>query len=260
MLEASNKNRDLKIREDSTHLIQCLTKNYQETSLEIALQEKRITPAAALQATHISELRKTQSDKAILLSIRAIILNTAQTLKYAEKMTTVVATTLAADVMELFKNESLEDVLLMFKMARQGKLGKTDGRLDADIVFKVLVPNYMLYKAELREKQYQQEKKAEQERQRSEPVAPIPEKYKKKLDEILHNFGKPKEEPERENHHHMYLRQLRSDVKKMELAKLQQRAAEMKGNPIMREAVAIIKEEINTRQNNDNQRRSQKQV
>jgi len=65
---------------------------------------------------------------------------------------------LTIDTIENFKYESLQDIILFFKLARSGKFGSTKRGVDSNLIFGEWFPMYMEQKADLREQQYIKEK------------------------------------------------------------------------------------------------------
>lgn len=59
--------------------------------------------------------------------------------------------TIAFDLMHKFKGETIEDVVLFFRMARQGELGSKLHRLDSHVIFNEWFPVYMDLKSMNRE-------------------------------------------------------------------------------------------------------------
>lgn len=86
-----------------------------------------------------------------IVFIRELLLNLASTLKFAENLTLQQATILASDVFDKMKYETLDDIALMLKKARQGYYGSLKGRLDSDILNTIIIPSYLNEKSELRE-------------------------------------------------------------------------------------------------------------
>lgn len=65
---------------------------------------------------------------------------------------------ITVDTLENFSYESLEDIILFFKMARSGKFGETNRGVDSNLIFGKWFPMYLEQKAILREQEYQKEK------------------------------------------------------------------------------------------------------
>lgn len=64
------------------------------------------------------------------------------------------------DALERFEYETLDDMVLFFKMARSGKFGTAKKGIDSNLVFGDWFPKYMEQKAEARERQTQADKVA----------------------------------------------------------------------------------------------------
>lgn len=112
--------------------------------------QSEVTLVATVDAPKIQSvlIKKELEKKSLLLIVRTAILNTATQFKYSENMTPMQAYVLAEDLLEKMKYDSLEDILLMLKMARRGELGSNKGRLDADVLFNLFLPAYNEKKAE----------------------------------------------------------------------------------------------------------------
>lgn len=67
---------------------------------------------------------------------------------------------ITVDTLEKFEYESLEDIILFFKMARQGAFGATSKGIDSNLIYGQWFPLYLDKKAELRELQHQKNKSA----------------------------------------------------------------------------------------------------
>ena len=65
---------------------------------------------------------------------------------------------ITVDTLENFSYESLEDVILFFKMARSGHFGTTNRGVDSNLIFGEWFPKYLEKKADLREQNYQETK------------------------------------------------------------------------------------------------------
>lgn len=70
---------------------------------------------------------------------------------FATKLSDAQVTVFTADVLECFKYESLEDMVLFFKMARQGKFGTTKRGVDSNLVTGDWFQQFMELKAKARE-------------------------------------------------------------------------------------------------------------
>ncbi|WP_373942639.1 hypothetical protein OEG92_05405 [Polaribacter sejongensis] len=69
--------------------------------------------------------------------------------------------TLASDLLDFCQHETLEDILMLFKMARKGELGNKIYRLDAMVIFQEWMPAYLELKYQEKER-FLERKKSEQ--------------------------------------------------------------------------------------------------
>lgn len=179
------------IKQPVIHSITCLN-NKQEANKELVLLESELTIQKCLESCLLINLEgKIMPKKQIIAAVRFAIIQCAKVFKFSENMELDVATFMAADLVDVFKYESFEDIILMLKMVRQGKLGSNKGRLDNDTLFNVFVPVYLELKASEREKQKQNEK-AELIRKEKQPYT-ISEENKKKLDNLIERLDIKKE-------------------------------------------------------------------
>ncbi|MDR6548505.1 putative nuclease of putative toxin-antitoxin system [Chryseobacterium rhizosphaerae] len=244
------------LAKNTIHWIQDIPKNEDKESTALAIREELtfrendVTLFKNLSTPTIIDLKKQNiSTRDIIIIVREIIRKTAKTFKYAENMTLEQATTLASDLIDLCKDESIEDFILMFKMARMGKCGETKGRLDSDIITQVIVPAYLDHKAELREKQYQKEKYAKKQED-NEGMSP---EAIKAFDELYRRLSVPKkEEPEKPNtpvlnHHHIYLENLKKRIPHYSLKLLMETEEKMIDQDVYKDALEIVRNEIRKR-------------
>tara|TARA_R110000851_G_scaffold3479_2_gene14242 strand:- start:666 stop:1343 length:678 start_codon:yes stop_codon:yes gene_type:complete len=67
------------------------------------------------------------------------------------KLNKMQLTTISFDLLHKFSNETMEDVVLFFRMARLGDLGSKLHRLDSHVIFNEWFPVYMMLKSQNRE-------------------------------------------------------------------------------------------------------------
>ena len=77
---------------------------------------------------------------------------------FSTKLNETQIETMTVDTLENFAYESLEDIILFFKMARTGKLGSTKRGVDSNLIYGEWYPAYLELKADLREQNYIKEK------------------------------------------------------------------------------------------------------
>ncbi len=77
---------------------------------------------------------------------------------FSTKPSETIIEAITVDTLDNFSYESLEDIILFFKMCRQGAFGTTTKGLDSNFIYGEWFPQYMAKKAEIRETQYLQQK------------------------------------------------------------------------------------------------------
>ena len=232
----------------TTHWTQCLI-NSNDLTLEIVSLETELSIPKCLNLPSIAQIKKELPAKTLIRSVREIVMNTARTFKFSENMDLGQATILATDLMDYFRDESLEDIVLMFKMIRQGDLGSGKGRLDHDVIFTLFVPNYLLKKAEIREKQIQNEK-MKKEREPIKHSAYAEKKFAELADMLSVNriYSEDESKPV-VNHHQIWINNLKNTVKNLSLSELKKEleSAKKSDHAIFGEAVKIYQSEIEMR-------------
>ena len=137
-------------------LIECLATN---DNFELLSIESSLTVATAMDSVSLRSLDKKIGKKNIVKAINYLILRLSENFNVGKKFTDDQAATMAMDLFEVFGYETLEDVVLMFKYARQGKIGDgKDFKLDSQTVFHKWVPAYLELKSEERENQERKKK------------------------------------------------------------------------------------------------------
>jgi hypothetical protein len=137
------------VTEQSRQLVKCLEAN---DLSRIAMAERVLDiPMVLNKGTSISKLSKAVGDKSMIQSITAIIIRAMDSFNVGQKITDSQATILALDLLELMEHECVEDILLMFKYARQGRIGGKIFRIDNQVVLLEWFPAYLELKALERE-------------------------------------------------------------------------------------------------------------
>ncbi len=77
---------------------------------------------------------------------------------FSNKMSASQIEMLTVDCLENFSYESLQDIILFFKMARSGKFGSTHRSPDNNLIFGEWFPKYLEEKAMIREQNYDRQK------------------------------------------------------------------------------------------------------
>lgn len=74
--------------------------------------------------------------------------------KHSEDQIDIITT----DLIDNFKYESLQDIILFLKMSRNGKFGTTGRGVDSNLIIGTWMPQYLELKADERERQYEKDK------------------------------------------------------------------------------------------------------
>lgn len=144
---------------------------------QIALRDKSINLALGINAgtTKLAQIEmslqiKDTIGKPILRSafkgkeqvsftaIKTLVVRFMDSFGFSTKMNDTQVEILAVDTFENFSYESIEDVILFFKMARSGKFGTTGRGVDSNLIFGTWFPMYLEIKARAREEEYTKSK------------------------------------------------------------------------------------------------------
>lgn len=142
-----------------TSTIQLINILSKRSESELLVLESDLTIGKALEGTTLNKLSKDIDKINVIKSITFLTTRLADNFNVGKKFSTEQATLMAFDLFEVFGWETIEDVVLMFKMARQGKIGDgKDFKLDSQTVFHKWIPQYLELKADFRESNYLREK------------------------------------------------------------------------------------------------------
>lgn len=140
----------------SQELMQCMAANdyYSFVSLE-----RETTVAIAMGGVQLRKLKDQVTKVNVIKSLSFLIANFNNNFNARGKLNEQQIIVLAGDLFDRFSFESLEDVMLMFKYARQGKIGDgKDFKLDSQTIFHKWVPEYLELKANERELKHNKKK------------------------------------------------------------------------------------------------------
>lgn len=132
-------------------LIKCLMENDSIGLLEI---ESNLSVSKAMNSTQIYKLSSAIEKRNVIKAIAYLTLRLSDSFNVKQKFTDEQASMLALDLSEVFHYETLEDVVMMYKYARQGKIGSNEYKLDGQTVMQKWVPEYLELKAIERENQH----------------------------------------------------------------------------------------------------------
>lgn len=125
---------------------------------QLGLIESDLTLLDAVSGTMLNKflfngLEPIKNGKANLVtSLTFIIQRGVESFNVGSNITEDQAFTMALDLIEIYKHDTLEDIVMMFKMARQGKFGGKIFRIDSHVILSEWFPAYLELKAEELEK------------------------------------------------------------------------------------------------------------
>lgn len=125
-------------------LIKCLTENDGLGLLDI---ESNLSVSKAMNSTQIYKLSRAIERRNVIKAIAYLTLRLSDSFNVKQKFTDEQASMLALDLAEVLHYETLEDVVMMYKYARQGKIGSNEYKLDGQTVMQKWVPEYLELKA-----------------------------------------------------------------------------------------------------------------
>lgn len=126
---------------------------------ELIIIESELTIQKAMNGTQIRKLDPILGRKNMIKAISYFLDRAAKNFNVGKNLTDEQTIILAIDLFEIFQYETLEDVVLMLKYARQGKIG--DGKvfnLDGQTIIHKWVPAYLELKAIERENEHTKNK------------------------------------------------------------------------------------------------------
>jgi hypothetical protein len=90
--------------------------------------------------------------------VKVLVTRFIDSFGFSTKLSETQLEVLTVDTIENFKYETLQDIILFFKMARSGKFGTTKRGVDSNLIFGEWFPMYMEQKSTAREDLYQKQK------------------------------------------------------------------------------------------------------
>lgn len=145
----------MKVAKEQTTLLINTFNN--ENAIEFVLQEKALSIASAINGTPINLLEKIDFKKTVTYLI-FLLKRINDLINVKHKLNDLQIATLASDLMDFCQNETLEDIVVMLKMARKGQLGEKIYKLDSLTIFQEWIPFYLDLKYEEKERVLEREK------------------------------------------------------------------------------------------------------
>lgn len=163
-----------------------------ETGL-VANMERSLTIEKTFSKPTIRSVFKGEAGQILFSVVNVLVSRFVDSFGFSNKLTDQQIEMITVDALEAFNYESLEDIVLFFKMARSGKFGTTKRGLDSNLIFGEWLPMYFEEKSISRERNYEKEKnerKADPESKNAVAVTYQKIAEKKKLKNIQRHIDK----------------------------------------------------------------------
>jgi hypothetical protein len=134
-----------------------LALNINNNQISFAEIEMSLTLSVVLKKSTIRSAFK-EKEGIAFTTITTIVQRFIDSFGFSTKLNSNQIEMITIDAFEHFTYESLEDIILFFKMARSGKFGATNRGVDSNLIFGDWFPKYMEQKSIAREKSIQKEK------------------------------------------------------------------------------------------------------
>jgi len=135
-----------------------LSKNIISGTASLAVMEINLSMSKTFESPTIRSVFKGENGQIGYSVVNILVKRFMDSFGFATKMSDTQIEVLTVDTLEKFSFETLEDVILFFKMARTGKFGSTMRGVDSNLIFGEWHPIYLEMKAEVREREYYKQK------------------------------------------------------------------------------------------------------
>ena len=209
--------------------------------------ERNVDLDQTLNLPVIQQIGK-ESKKDVLLMIERALRMTTSMFKYAEKMEDYQISMMASDLYDKFSYNTVEDIILMLRYARQGKLGGSKSVFDNDTLFNIYVPKYLDMKAE----KWEKENEFIVDDTDDVPMTPEEKENQQKWLDELHKSWKADRKPKKPDffepidHHSIFIENLKKDVGTMTKESIQIEMRRAKNHKMM-DAYNIYETELKKR-------------
>jgi hypothetical protein len=137
-----------------------LSKSIISGNAQMALVEMNLSIDQTFTKPNIRTVFKNENGTIGFSVVNVLVNRFINSFGFSTKLSNDQIEILTVDTLENFKYESLEDIIVFFKMARTGKFGSTKKGVDSNLIYGEWYPAYLEQKADIREQQYQKEKNA----------------------------------------------------------------------------------------------------
>jgi hypothetical protein len=115
--------------------------------------ERGLTVTNCINGVKIRDVEKSIGVRSLIKAISFVIINGCESFNIKGNINKHQAFVLSSDLVEMYRTESVEDIIMMFKYARLGKLNdKPIWRVDSQVILGEWFPAYLELKAEELEK------------------------------------------------------------------------------------------------------------
>lgn len=122
-------------------MIKCLASQDQ---VELLMLEKNMSLSEAIEGTKIKNLENTLGQISMIRIITYLLMRFSESFNVSKKITDGQAPIIAADIIEKYPYETVEDVILLLKQVRQGIIGDgKDYKLDGQNILNKWFPEYL---------------------------------------------------------------------------------------------------------------------
>lgn len=137
-----------------------LAKNIVSGSISVSVVEMGLSIEKTLDKPVIRGLFKNENGQIGFAVVKVLVNRFIDSFGFSTKLSETQLEIITVDTLEKFSYDSLEDIILFFKLARSGTFGTTKRGVDSNLIFGEWFPSYMDMKAEAREREYIKEKKS----------------------------------------------------------------------------------------------------
>lgn len=153
-----------------------LSKQVASGQVSVIALEREVSLATAVKSITLRSAFK-GADGVAYSIVHLLCKRFLEAFTFSTKLQTYQVESFTVDTLEAFEYESLDDVVVFFKMARTGKFGAAKKGIDSNLVFGEWLPQYLEQKAEVREQIKHQERN--QHKRYNEQVQDFYTKHKK---------------------------------------------------------------------------------
>lgn len=151
---------------------------------QLAQLEMTLSLADNLNKPVLREVFKQEHGQLAFSVVRVLVTRFVNSFAFTTKLNDEQLDILTVDTLDYFSNESLEDLLLFFKMARTGKFGIATHSIDSNTIFGEWIPKYLELKAEAREDLLQKQKNERLQKDNANAVQHAYQRAKMKADRL----------------------------------------------------------------------------